>query len=41
MEISGHLTKSSFGSVISLLVTLREQFDIRAVCSPYSQNISN
>lgn len=41
MEIPGHLTKPSSGSVTSLHVTLREQLGIPAVYSPYSQNIAN
>lgn len=35
----GHLTKSDFGSVISLHVTQREELGIPAICSSYSLNI--
>lgn len=38
MDMPGHLTKSGFGSVISLHVTLRK-LGIPAVYSPYSLNI--
>lgn len=38
MDMPGHLTKSGFGSVISLHVTLRK-LGIPAVYSPYLLNI--